>query len=81
MAGTPVVLSDSEAGAGRAHEVQVWDRFLDTGPMNKAERVARLSDTPDAGASARRAPIDTTLPDAGMINKPADKLRARIVKA
>ncbi len=83
MAGTPVLSTVAEPGAQRAEVAQgaqVWDRVLQARPTNKAERVARLTDTPQAGAT-RRAPMDQTLPDAGMINKPADKLRARIVKA
>lgn len=82
MAGTPLLLTHSEPGVRHA-DAQVWDRFLGAKPVDSAEKVARmpLTDTPLSGASTRRVPMDKLLPDAGMISKPADKLRARNAKA
>jgi hypothetical protein len=63
-------------------QAQTWDRFLDI-PMRARPDSARLPHTeaPALSPATRLAPAGKSFPDAAMINKPLNKLRAKTIKA
>jgi hypothetical protein len=80
------MLMAAHGGIGRA-DTASWDRFLDIpgGGGTRADKTQADVRTPRTDApgygSAQRTPLDKTFPDAGMINKPANKMRSKAVKA
>ena len=75
------MLVTAQGGMGGA-QAQSWDRFLDI-PVKARPNSARLPHTeaPALGPATRLAPAGKSFPDAAMINKPLNKLRAKTIKA
>jgi hypothetical protein len=75
------MLVTAQSGMGGA-QAQSWDRFLDI-PVGTHPNSSRLpqTDAPALSPATRIAPAGKSFPDAAMINKPANKLRAKTIKA
>jgi hypothetical protein len=75
------MLVTAQGGYDRA-AAQSWDRHLDIPVRARSHADVRQlrTETPVLSPAAKRVPVGKSFPDAGMINTPANKLRATALK-